>query len=203
MKNLSHILFFFLIPIITISSCSEVAVPKPRGYFRITLPEHAYNLFDSISFPYQFEHSNQSIISIDNDNNAEPFWINIAYPKFNCKIHVTYKTLYNDNIDEALEDSRRLVYKHVIKADAIGENFYDDANKQVYGTMYLIKGNAATPLQFALTDSTNHLFRGALYFYCRPNKDSLAPVINYIEDDIAHIIETFKWNNKNAIIQKS
>ena len=128
----------------------------------------------------------------DDDADAEKYWINVSFPRFRCKIHLTYKSI-SGNFDEVMEDSRRLVYKHTIKADAIGETFYENPSSRVYGILYEIKGNAATPLQFALTDSVRHLFRGSLYFDCIPNKDSLAPVVSFLDDDIAHIMETLIW----------
>lgn len=174
-------------------ACGDVVTPKPRSYFRITLPEQKYERFDTVAFPYSFEKSAASNVVADKAEDAEPYWINIDYPSMKCKIHVTYKSLKNSDLDEALEDSRRLVYKHTIKADAIGESYFENDTDRVYGVLYQIKGNAATPLQFSLTDSLAHLFRGSLYFYCKPNKDSLAPVVAYLEDDIAHIMETFNW----------
>ncbi len=175
-----------------LTSCGDVAVPRPRGYFRIELPGHEYAVWDSVGFPYRFEMSREARVLPDHDANAEPYWINIDYPKLNARLHVTYRQMGED-ADEALEDSRRLVYKHTVKADAIGESYFEDEEKGLYGVLYEIKGNAATPLQFALTDSTERMFRGSLYFYCRPNKDSLAPVVDYLEEDIVHLVETFGW----------
>ena len=182
-----------LAAILLATACTEAPVPKPTGYFRIAMPQHKYYQYDSINEPYSFETSYYSKIQPDNDENAEAHWINIYYPDFKCKIHVTYRTIDN-NAEEVLEDSRKLVYKHTVKADAINESYYENNDDRIYASLYRIKGNAATPLQFSLTDSTDNLFRGSLYFYARPNADSLAPVVEYIEEDIVHLIETFKWN---------
>ena len=58
----------------------------------------------------------------------------------------------------------------------------------------MIEGvEAASPFQFYLTDSVDHFVRGALYFNVVPNNDSLAPVIDYLKDDMRHMIETFEW----------
>jgi hypothetical protein len=35
--------------------------------------------------------------------------------------------------------------------------------------------------------------RGALYFDNIPNRDSIAPVLDYIHTDIQHFIENFQW----------
>ncbi|MCK5170865.1 MAG: gliding motility lipoprotein GldD, partial [Bacteroidales bacterium] len=66
--------------------------------------------------------------------------------------------------------------------------------KDVYGILYEIEGNAASSVQFFLTDSIKHYIRGALYFNVEPNKDSLAPVINFVKEDIKILIESFEWN---------
>ena len=189
MRSITPIII--LISLILIS-CNDVKVPKPRGYFRIDLPEHTYMNFDSAALPYRFEMPTYARVEPDHSYDAEPHWINIKFPYFKSQIHVTYRNI-NGIVDAALEDSRKLVYKHTVKADAIGENIYANDSLRVFGELYEIKGNAATPLQFALTDSTKHLFRGSLYFYCVPNKDSLAPVSEFLEEDIAHLIETFSW----------
>ncbi len=182
-----------LLSLFIIVSCGDPIVPKPMGYFRIDLPEHEYQLYNKVGEPYSFEYPSYCTIEPDNDANAEPHWINIHCAKFNCKIHVTYRPMHN-NVDEVLEDSRKLTYKHTVKADAIGESYYDNDERKVYASLYRIKGNAATPLQFSITDSVNNMFRGSLYFYCRPNADSLAPVISFVEEDVVHLIESFGWN---------
>ncbi|GAH55852.1 unnamed protein product, partial [marine sediment metagenome] len=91
-----------------------------------------------------------------------------------------------------LEDSHTLAYKHTIKAQAIQEKLFVDETRKVYGIMYEIKGDAASSVQFFLTDSTSHYLRGALYFSLQPNADSLAPVIRFFKEDIVHLIPAFK-----------
>ena len=85
------------------------------------------------------------------------------------------------------------MYKHTVKADAINEKVYLNDSHQTYGTLYDIKGEAASSVQFHLTDSVSHFIRGALYFKVSPNIDSLRPIMNYLRDDIIHIMETLKW----------
>jgi len=89
--------------------------------------------------------------------------------------------------------ARALAYKHTLKADAITEKVFIKPEQNVYGTVYEISGNAASSLQFFLTDSTNHYLRGALYFNAEPNKDSLAPLIDFVREDIIVLIESFEW----------
>jgi len=70
---------------------------------------------------------------------------------------------------------------------------FDSEERNVHGILYDLKGNTASSVQFVLTDSTHHFFRGALYFNNVPNKDSIAPMSDYIRKDIIRIMESFKW----------
>jgi len=183
--TLSLSLFFVL------SSCGHDPIPKPRGYFRIDLPEKQYVMLDSI-YPYKFSYPVYGRIVQDNSRGTEKYWINIEFRKNNAKIHLSYKRI-NNNLDELIEDSRNLVDKHIVKADAINEKVFSDVQKKVYGSLFDIKGNAASPYQFYLTDSTRHFLRGALYFQVQPNKDSLTPVIDFFKKDIVYLIESLEW----------
>jgi len=173
-------------------SCGDNYVPKPRAYFRIDLPEKEYKRLDTI-YPYSFEYPVYSKVIPDNSANSEKYWINLVFPRFKGKIHISYKKI-NDNLFDYLEDSRNLAIKHIPKANAINELLYVNEDSRVFGLIYEIKGTgAASPYQFYVTDSLNHFVRGSLYFYVRPNNDSLAPVIDFIHDDIKHLINTFRW----------
>ncbi|MBR4738466.1 MAG: gliding motility protein GldD, partial [Bacteroidales bacterium] len=76
----------------------------------------------------------------------------------------------------------------------VEEQGYEDAKNKVYGTVYYLKGTkVASTCQFWLTDSSRHFLRGALYLNITPNNDSLAPVIDYMQADIEHLVETLRW----------
>lgn len=186
----TYISVFAIISLIILSACKKKYTPKPRGYYRIDLPEKKYQKLDSI-YPYKFEYPVYAIIKDDKSSLSEKYWINIEYPELNGKIHVSYKTIKN-NINQILEDTRKLAYKHSIKADAINEKIFIKPEKEVYGILYEIEGNAASSMQFFLTDSIQHYLRGALYFNVEPNKDSLAPILDFVKEDIIVLIESFE-----------
>ena len=189
MKLLSKFTLVIIVVLLFIS-CNHNYTPKEPGYFRIDFPEKEYVQLDSI-FPYKFEMPVYSIIEQD-EYHIGSYNLNIVFPKLKGTVHLSYFSI-TGNIDELLEDNRKMVYKHTIKADAINEQYYEDEAKQVYGALYEIKGNAASSVQFYVTDSVKHFLRGALYFNSVPNKDSLAPAIQFVEEDIIHIIETLSW----------
>jgi gliding motility-associated lipoprotein GldD len=147
-----------------------------------------------VKFPYSFEYPVYGEILKDTVNGAEPYWINIEFSAYKAKIHLSYKKL-NGNADKYIEDTRKLAYKHSIKADAIEETIYEDSLNQKYGILYDIEGNTASSVQFYISDNKKHFLRGALYFSNSPNKDSLAPSINFFRIDIDHLIASLKWKN--------
>ena len=57
----------------------------------------------------------------------------------------------------------------------------------------MVGGYAATSKQFFVTDTGKHFLRGALYFNATPNADSLQPVQDFLQQDIQHLLQTFKW----------
>ncbi len=176
-----------------LSSCGEEDyTPKPRGFFRIELPDKKYQSYQS-SCPFTFKYPVYSTIENDTKGMSEPCWINLNFPDFKGTLHISYKAV-NGNIIQYLEDSRELTNKHIAKASAIDEIIINKPEKNVYGLIYDIEGSgAASPVQFFVTDSSKHFLRGALYFSVRPNNDSLQPVIKFIKEDIDKFIDSFEW----------
>ena len=192
-SNIKTTFFFLLIFTFSVSSCSENYTPKPRGYFRISFPDKSYKKFESAE-PYQFEIPEYSFVQKDSSEMSENWWYNLIFPNMKGILHISYKNI-NNNLTDYIEDSRSLAFKHTIKADAINEELFIDRDKSIYGVLDEIKGNAASPYQFFVTDSTKHFVRGALYFNVHPNKDSLAPVFSFIKTDIIHLIKSVEWKN--------
>ncbi|MFA5818018.1 MAG: gliding motility lipoprotein GldD [Bacteroidales bacterium] len=181
-------------------SCREVAVPKPKGHFRIDLPQRQYLLFNDQSaksgeMPFSFEYPAYGHLSFQVEKRTEPGWFNIEFPAYRAKIYLTYKVIKND-FESLMEQTYKMnVKNHITKADAINEQVFDNLENKVYGILYDLKGNTASAVQFYVTDSVNHYLRGSLYFSAEPNADSLAPVIEFFREDIIHLIETLKWKN--------
>jgi len=195
MKGILKYKYLILIFLIFIQfGCREKTVPKPRGYFRIDLPAKEYRLYDTVC-PFIFEYPVYGHISYDVGKNSEPCWFNLEFPRYKAIIHFSYKSL-NKNLGVILKETYDYAYSHSIKADAITELPWKNTKSKVYGILYDIKGNAASSIQFFLTDSTKNFLRGALYFSAEPNADSLAPIIRFFREDIVHMVETFSWKDK-------
>lgn len=185
-----------ILPALIFTACHNTDYyPKPRGYFRIDLPEKSYRTFDS-TFPYTFEYPDYARITFDENTKKNPYWMDLDFPRFKGRIYFSYKSLDRFNLYTLTEDAREMAFKHAPKAVGIKESVFNNPKADVYGLAYTIEGkDAASPYQFYLTDSTKNFLRGALYFNAIPNNDSLQPVITFIEQDIRHLFNTFKWKN--------
>ena len=193
LKSRNQLVFLLLSILLSSGGCGKSYTPRPRGYFRIAFPAKSYNPL-GILLPYCFEIPVYSVVGKDSFNLEEPNWITIEIPDNHAQIHLSYKEI-NNNLGTLIEQSRNLVFEHTQKASAIDEQIFMMPSKKVYGTAYTIKGNAASPMQFYLTDSIKHFLRGSLYIKEIPNIDSLQPVITFLSQDVLRLIETTEWKS--------
>jgi gliding motility-associated lipoprotein GldD len=191
MKRLFPLAFLVLLCL----ACETNWLPKPPGYNRIDLPKHEYIRLDE-GYPYQFDFSTQSQMEADSFNLTEKDWINLNYKKLGAKVHLTYKKIdKNTDFQVLSNDAFNLTAKHQIKAYGIEEVVLLTPNG--YSAVVAeLTGEVPTQFQFFVTDSTTHFLRGALYFNTALKNDSLAPVIEYIKIDLAHLINTVTFEKK-------
>jgi len=190
--GLPAVIGIMLLISVAISCADAVSTPKPRGYFRIDLPETKYTDFSLTDSPFLFN-VNQ-LVTVE----LPPFEtsgkrLNLAYTTLNARIYCSYHKITPADLSVLEEESRELVARNAGKADAITEQTYENQDIQVYGTLFRIEGESVAPVQFMLTDSSNHFFRGALYYDCKPNVDSLAPVTQYLTENVMELIQSFHW----------
>lgn len=180
----------FIWCLLVLVGCQKASTPRPYGYFRIELPTAEYTAFDG-GQGYRFE---RSVYATPQElkHDGEGQWMNLHYDLLNADIHCSYMPV-RANLRDLTDDAMEFVYKHVNQASAIPEREFVNDKAKVYGVFFTLQGNTASPYQFFLTDSTKHFFRGAAYCNCRPNADSLQPVLEYLERDIEHLIESFEW----------
>jgi gliding motility-associated lipoprotein GldD len=178
--------------------CNSTYTPKPKGYFRITFPQHQYRSFDRPDFPYSFEYPTYAEITRDTaffgDKPENPYWINIDFPQFRARMYISYKQIAGHNFDKLRDDAFKMTYEHTYKATNIDESAFTTP-LGVSGIFFNVSGNAATANQFFVSDSVKHFLRGALYFDSTPNEDSLAVVNQFLRQDMKHLINTLRWKN--------
>lgn len=175
------------------SEASDNYVPKPKGFPRIDLPKAVYKPLEA-THPYQFEYNQIARILPDTFARSEPHWIFIDYPAYHASVQLTYKPVKNDQarLRAMLEDAYKLAARHNIKAYAIEERKLR-LKSGLEASLIDLTGEVPSQVQFVTTDSTTHFLRGALYFNTATQNDSLQPVIQYIRQDILHLLNTLTW----------
>lgn len=197
MKYLIAALFLSLM----VACKPETYTPKPRGYFLINFPEHAYTEFNDPTFPYRFQYPIYGKIVKDTtffgEKPENPYWINIDFPDLGGRVYLSYKAINaSQPIEKLMEDAYKMTETvHNKRADYIEPiNFHIDSVK-VHGLFYNVGGNAASAYQFYATDYEKHFLRGALYFDVTPNADSLKPVNEFLRTDIEYVLKSLRWKN--------
>ena len=167
-------------------SCREDALPKPKAMLRLEYPPGEMRILNN-DCPYTFSYNQLAEVEKKEGCNLD-----LVYPFMKGAIFITYKPVEN-NLSQLLSDAQKLAYEHVVKADNILEQPFVNNDDSVYGMFYEVQGNAASQAQFYATDSTSHFVTGSLYFYAKPNYDSIYPAAIYLQRDIRRIMESLKW----------
>ncbi|MCX6333810.1 MAG: hypothetical protein NT092_05835 [Bacteroidia bacterium] len=120
MRNLkkNSLLILLAFPVLMIS-CREVAVPRPKGYFRIDLPAREYISFNSdfkqaTDLPLSFEYPSYGKISFQSDAYSEPGWFNIDFNSYKARIYLTYKNVHND-LESLMEQTYTTTFKKLMQ----------------------------------------------------------------------------------------
>lgn len=189
-------MFFCLILAV---GCGREYTPKPKAYPRMVLPQKAYQAMDSQGCPFSFEIPTYSSINYTPDlkkmNEEDNCWMDVVFDSLNATFHISYKQINNKvKLKTLIEDAHKLTSKHIKKAEFIDQRRIE-TDKNVYGLFSDVGGNAASSMQFFLTDSVSHYLFGSLYFSSTPNYDSIQPAIHFLKDDMLHLIESFEWND--------
>ncbi len=184
MKYLSVLFLFF-----TFLSCKEDYTIKPLGQVRLEYPKASYNEFLT-DCPFGFEYSTFS----KEIKKEKPCWFVLHYPELKANVYLTYFSIDGkDDLAEKIKDSEKLVQEQTVKASYISPREFVFDDKKVYGTLFELGGDSAINLQFHATDSIQNLLTGSVYFSTPPKYDSLQPAINYLKQDVIHLIETLEW----------
>lgn len=184
MKNSLLVVFFSLF---LLGACQEEVLPKPKALLRLEFPDSDHIPFSAPNFTVE-----RNAAANIKSNKGNSFILD--YPLMHGSIFITYKNIAG-NLDRLLTDAQKLSYEHALKADNILEQPFVNQEGRVYGMYYEVKGNAASQAQFYVTDSIAHFVTGSVYFYAKPNYDSILPAAAYLQNDIRKIMESLEWKD--------
>ncbi len=169
-------------------------LPKPYGHPYIPLPAHTYVPLPG-DLPYRFEISAHATVRRDPVYaTSEPYWITIYYQAFKAEVQITYKPVKADKqlLRSYIEDCYKLCMKHQVRASAIDSDILQFPTG-VTATFMTLQGQVSSPFQFYTTDGVEHFLRGVVYFSTSQENDYLAPIIQFIKEDIIHLLHTLRW----------
>ncbi len=178
-------LLFIVLAALFLKGCKEDVLPKPKAMLRLDYPQPKTGMLETDQFTFQYNEQAQ----LKSKNSQS---LTLDYPAMKGSIFLTYKKV-DGNLNNLLSDAQKLSYEHVVKADDIREKVFMNADAKVYGMFYEVAGDAASQSQFYVTDSIQHFVTGSLYFYAKPNYDSILPAAAYLQGDIVTIMETLRW----------
>lgn len=175
-------------------SCGSDPVPKPRAFLRLDYPRPQYEKIRP-DLPFVFERNSLSkpIDTLRVSPDEATIGVEIVYPTLKGTLFLTYKKIEKNNLQSFVNDAQNITQTHARRADGISEQPFVDIEDRVFGALYEVIGNAASQSQFYVTDSTDHFLAGSLYFYAKPNYDSILPAAEYLKKDMQHLMESLKW----------
>ncbi|NNE26839.1 MAG: hypothetical protein HKN09_08350 [Saprospiraceae bacterium] len=195
-----RILVAVLIFVFLSCQSDQTTIPKPRVYPRIDFPVKSYAPFSHDACPFVFDKANYVQYQKDSistlDIAGADCWFDLYSEELNSIFHFSY-IRFNDRptFDALIQDAFEMVDKHNIKANYRSESIIENKDAQLYGILFEIDGPVAAPLQFYVTDSMSHFLRGSLYFNAQVNRDSIAPVYDFLKIDFERMMESFKWES--------
>lgn len=193
MNNREIIISFVWITAVAfvLCGCSSDHSPKPVGYPQFDFELPAYISFNDYA-EFEFDLSTLAeIVPIADTLPDESF--KIVYPEFNAQIYCGYTKTDIAVIAQMEKDALALLSVEMQRVGAFDKDEYENPEGDVYAWIYTLQGNTASPVQFYIIDRRESFFKGALYFDKVANRDSIAPVVDYLSRDIQVLIETFRW----------
>ena len=189
--------------LLLVQSCEEerIPIPKPRIYPKVIYPQRNYVPFDKNYCAFTFDYPDYMQFEQDslliNQKTKHPCWFTMQIPSLQASVHFTYTDISGDSLEyklfDVIEDSYTLTEKHNIKASGRKVEPFIDKERKLYGYEYQVYGDVASPYHFVLSDSLSHALWVSLYFNANPNEDSLAPIKNFVKEDLQKLIQSFSW----------
>jgi gliding motility-associated lipoprotein GldD len=180
---------FIVLFVVLLASCGETdTVPKPDAQLALKYPVATYKTIET-DCSYLIEVNDKTVIQSKDDCS-----MTLSYPDMEATVYLNHRVV-DTNLRQLLIDGQKLSYTHNQMADAITEQPYFNPDKRAYGMLYQVEGNAASNVQFYVTDSTRNFLTASLYFNREPYYDSILPAVEYVKQDMIKMMESLQWKN--------
>ena len=184
--------------ILGFTACNSRFTPKQAGYPAMTLPKKDYLTGAVNGLPYAFDIPSYAVVDQKVSSmvldQSKTGWMNLQFPSLNATLYISYNSVQKDKLDVLVRDAYNFANNHSNKASFIEDSAFENPIG-LQGVFFHLGGDVASPYQFFITDSSRHFFRAALYFDTTPNADSLAPVIDFLYQDLKQLVQSFHWKS--------
>lgn len=167
-----------------------VACPGRKPPHKVFAERQYVRTTDTLSFSFLIPKG--ATLTLADVPRKEGIFVDLFFPQEKARLYCTYHAFPSGHFRELAEESRKLVYFHSSRADAIREELYENPTAHVYGILYSLEGRVATPLQLSLTDSVSYFFHASLYFDQGESGPEKGDTLTVLTDDLKKLMETFK-----------
>ena len=185
-------IIIFLIFCIICSCNDNHIIPKQNAFLRIEFNEPEYEKFIFADQKMSFYYNKGSSISIQNKI------VSMHYKKMKMSLDLKFNKLNNKNdIINNMSNFRLLLDTHVKRSNGVFVKEYENSNSLLYGNLYELSGDVASPIHFYITDSLSNFIHGSLNIKSKSKYDSIYPSIQYIKNDVLVFFESINLNYNN------
>ncbi len=179
-----------ILVVCTFACRHDQAVSKPRAYPRVEYPEHSFKTYAEPACPFTFRYPGYAEIT---DKPGHACWFDLSMPVFKARLHCSYLPVSDrSEFDKLVRDAYTIAAKINERANYMEESRLENS-QHVGGIALHWTGPAASPFHFFLSDTTRHFFKASLYFEAEVRPDSLAPIIQFVEQDLDSMVQSFAW----------
>lgn len=180
---------------ISYSSGSDNAVPRPKGYFRISPYAPEYTVFDGAPLGIQINKSAAVKITNNASTKDGSVWFDITYPRYNATVYCSYVPIKKSTFNAHMHNRMQRVMDNTRYGRPVCITF-EDSIHGIASHLFMASEKNVTPVQFISTDSTRFVFNGTLFMNGVIQPDSIAPVIDYITEDIMYMLQNLNPEKK-------
>lgn len=149
----------------------------------------AYVTLDGDTIPFRADISSQAAFTI-RTNDSTTYFCDIIYPSTSAHLYCTFRWTDTCHIGQLHHEARRMVSFHSKVALAIEE--VPLRNQQgASGSLFVLKGDVATPYQLALTDGNTYFFNASLYFDSGAHAGDVPDLVAAMRRDIDRLVYSF------------
>ena len=169
----------------------DTTMPRPRAMMRIDRIDSTYTHVDILPLGLLVNNSAVAKESTDSTTGDGSRWLNISYPHYRSTVYCSFVPVSRGNLAQHLDNRRKRISLNA-EGREMRSAVFEDSLGRYTAEVFFAGADVPTPLQFITTDSTSFIFTGALYVDGRNNPDSIAPVVDYITDDVMTMLQNLK-----------